>query len=75
LPGWGDDSKLSCRIGAQTEAGPIAVRAAPALTSQCTLVLEAGLPYRAASERLWREHHVRIPWATIQDWVEAHGCN
>jgi hypothetical protein len=39
------------------------------------LVLEAGLPYRAASERLWREHHVLIPWATIQNWVEAHGCN
>jgi hypothetical protein len=22
---------------------------------------------------LWRDHRVFVPWATIQDWVEAAG--
>jgi hypothetical protein len=37
------------------------------------LVVEDGLPYRAASWHLWRDHRVFIPYATIQNWVEAGG--
>lgn len=37
------------------------------------LVVEDGLPYRAASWRLWRDHRVFVPYATIQNWVEAGG--
>jgi hypothetical protein len=37
------------------------------------LVYEDGLPYRAASWHLWRDHRVFVPWGTIQNWVEAAG--
>ena len=37
------------------------------------LVVEDGLPYQAASWHLWRDHRVVVPFATIQNWVEAGG--
>jgi len=37
------------------------------------LVAEDGLPYQAASWHLWRDHKVFVPYATIQNWVEAAG--
>jgi hypothetical protein len=37
------------------------------------LVVEDGLPYRAASWQLWRYHRVFVPFATLQNWVEAGG--
>jgi len=37
------------------------------------LVVEDGLPYRSASWHLWRDHRVFVPFATIQNWVEAGG--
>jgi len=37
------------------------------------LVAEDSLPYRAASWHLWRDHRVFVPFATIQNWVEAAG--
>jgi len=37
------------------------------------LVAEDGLPYRPASWHLWRDHRVFVPFATIQNWVEAAG--
>jgi len=37
------------------------------------LVVEDGLPYRQASWHLWRDHRVFVPFATIQNWVEAAG--
>jgi hypothetical protein len=37
------------------------------------LVVEDGLPYRPASWHLWRAHRVFVPFATIQNWVEAGG--
>jgi hypothetical protein len=37
------------------------------------LVIEDGLPYQGASWRLWRDHLVFVPWATIQNWVEGAG--
>jgi hypothetical protein len=37
------------------------------------LVAEDGLPYRNASWHLWRDHRVFVPFATIQNWVEAAG--
>ena len=37
------------------------------------LVIEDGLPYRAASWHLWRDHRVFVPYATLQNWVEAAG--
>ena len=37
------------------------------------LVVEDGLPYRSASWHLWRDHRVFVPWATLQNWVEATG--
>jgi hypothetical protein len=36
-------------------------------------VAEDGMTYEAASWRLWRDHRVFVPWATIQNWVEAAG--
>lgn len=35
------------------------------------LVAEDGLPYRAASWHLWRDHRVFVPFATLQNWTEA----
>jgi len=37
------------------------------------LVAEDGLPYRSASWTLWRDHRVFVPFATIENWVEASG--
>ena len=37
------------------------------------LVVEDGLPYRAASWHLWRDHRVFVPFATLQNWVETAG--
>lgn len=37
------------------------------------LVVEDGLAYRAASWHLWRDHRVFVPFATIQNGVEAGG--
>lgn len=37
------------------------------------VVAEDGLAYQAASWRLWRDHRVFVPLATIQNWVEAAG--
>ena len=37
------------------------------------LVAEDGLAYRVASWHLWRDHRVFVPFATIQNWVEAGG--
>ena len=37
------------------------------------VVVEDGLPYRTASWHLWRDHRVFVPFATIQNWVEAGG--
>jgi len=37
------------------------------------LVAEDGLPYQAASWHLWRDQRVFVPFATIQNWVEAAG--
>ena len=37
------------------------------------LVVEDGLPYQAASWHMWRDHRVFVPFATIQNWVEAGG--
>jgi hypothetical protein len=31
------------------------------------------LPYQVASWHLWRDHRVFVPYATIQNWVEAAG--
>ncbi len=36
-------------------------------------VVEDGLAYRNASWRLWRDHRAFVPFATIQNWVEAGG--
>ena len=36
-------------------------------------VVEDGLPYQVASWHLWRDHRVFVPFATIQNWVEAGG--
>lgn len=37
------------------------------------VVVEDGLAYRNASWQLWRDHRVFVPFATIQNWVEAGG--
>jgi len=37
------------------------------------IVVEDGLPYRPASWHLWRDSRVFVPFATIQNWVEAGG--
>lgn len=37
------------------------------------LVVEDGLPYRAASWHLWRDHRVFVPFSTIQNWVDVGG--
>jgi hypothetical protein len=37
------------------------------------LVAEDSMPYQHASWHLWRDHRVFVPFATIQNWVEAAG--
>jgi len=37
------------------------------------IVVEDGLPSRPTSWHLWRDHRVFVPFATIQNWVEAGG--
>jgi hypothetical protein len=37
------------------------------------LVVEDGMAYRVASWHLWRDHRVFVPFATLQNWVEAAG--
>ena len=37
------------------------------------IVVEDGLPSRPASWHLWRDHRVFVPFATLQNWVEAGG--
>src|SRR5438046_4742008 len=37
------------------------------------IVVEGALPYRPARWHLWRDHRVFVPFATIQNWVEAGG--
>ena len=37
------------------------------------VVVEDGLAYRNASWQLWRDHRVFVPFATIQNWVDAGG--
>ena len=37
------------------------------------LVAEDGLSYPVASWHPWRDHRVFVPYATIQNWVEAAG--
>jgi hypothetical protein len=34
-------------------------------------VVEDGLPNEPASWRLWRDFRVFMPWAALQNWVEA----
>lgn len=36
-------------------------------------VVEDGLAYRPASWRLWRDHRVFVPFATIKNWVQQSG--
>ena len=43
------------------------------VTTAVRLVVEDGLPYQTASWSLWRDHRVFVPYATIQNWVEAGG--
>jgi transposase len=44
-----------------------------AVAAAVRLVVEDGLPYRLASWHLWRDHRCFVPFATIQNWVEASG--
>ena len=37
------------------------------------LVVADGLPCRAASWQLWRDHRVFVPFPTIQNWIDAAG--
>lgn len=39
------------------------------------LVVEDGLPYRAASWHLWRDHRGFVPFPTRQKWAKASGKN
>ncbi len=54
-------------------ADPAATTPDAPLDAAVRLVIEDGLPYRSASWTLWREHRVFVPYATIQNWVEAGG--
>jgi transposase-like protein len=35
------------------------------------MVTEEHLSYREASKAMWNKHIVKVPFATIQNWVEA----
>jgi len=43
------------------------------ISTAVRIVVEDGLPYRVASWHLWRDHRVFVPFATVQNWVEAAG--
>ena len=54
-------------------AGPKALYTHRVVALAVRLVVEDGLPYQTASWHLWRDHRVFVPFATIQNWVEARG--
>jgi hypothetical protein len=73
-------SKHRCDRCRRRFAADLSDRASPGshythrvITLAVRLVTEDGLPYRAASWHLWRDHRVFVPYATIQNWVEAAG--
>lgn len=43
------------------------------VTLAVRLVVEDALAYRTVSWHLWRDHRVFVPFATMQNWVEAGG--
>src|SRR5262249_1347388 len=66
-----------CRLHFTADLSDLAPPGAPsprrALALAVRLVVEAGLPYRAASWHLWRDPRVFVPFATVRNWVEAAG--
>lgn len=44
-----------------------------AVATAVRLVVEDGLPYRAAGWHLWRDHRLFVPFTTIQSWLGAAG--
>ena len=54
-------------------AFPAALYTLRVVANAVRIVVEDGLPYRTASWHLWRDHRVFVPFATIQNWVEAAG--
>ena len=58
----------------RTRAGVIAASEGKQMPAEYSrLVGEDGLPSRPASWHLWRAPRVFVPFATIQNWVEAGG--
>lgn len=66
-----------CRKGFNADmsdlAPPKGLYTQPVVSLAVRLVVEDGLPYRVASWHLWRDHRVFVPYATIQNWIEAAG--
>ena len=65
-------------VGGAVAAGvwppaPFMISATPSAADRSTCIIEDDMPYRMASWHLWRDHRVFVPWATIQNWVEAAG--
>jgi transposase len=54
-------------------AEPAAQYTARAMALALRTVVEDGLSLRGASWRLWRDHRLFVPFATLQSWVEAAG--
>jgi hypothetical protein len=76
------DSQHSCTRGRKDFNADLTDRAEPGshstrrvIDAAVRLVIEDGLPDRTASGSLGREHRVFVPYATIQNWVEAGGEN
>ncbi len=54
-------------------AAPKALYTSRVVALAVRLVVEDGLPSQTASWHLWRDHRVFVPFATLQNWVEAGG--
>jgi hypothetical protein len=67
------DDHVHRAVGVATDIAPGSHYTHRVIALAVRLVVEDGLPYRAASWHLWRDHRVFVPFSTIQNWVEAGG--
>lgn len=67
------DCKKHFNIDLTDVADPGAMYTKRVVEKAVCYVVEDGSPYRDTSWQLWREHRVFVPFATIQNWVEAAG--
>ena len=74
---YAQHSWTQCRKGFHADLSDLAPPSSPythrVMDLAVRLVVEEGVPSRPARWHLWRDHRVFVPFATLQNWVEAGG--